>query len=403
MRVRAVSIHAERLSRWLAVALGFSIPVSTALDGVLTVLLALCWAAGGRYREKLSAILDNPVALLACALFAAHALGALYSVGSAREILHALDKATVFLVIPILISLFIDERRRDLAMHAFMTAIVVTLALSYLVWLGVMPETRWIKGDVLNPVVFRLHITHSLLVAFSTFLFAVRARYAAGTTRLLWSVLAGLAAFNVLYMVQGRTGQLVLFALLFYYLFWLLGWRGLAAAALGGALVVGTAYLIPSSTLHQRTALMLQEMRDWQPGHGAATSVGYRLDFYRTSLAIMRENPVLGVGTGGFPAAYARQVAGTPLAPTLNPHNEYLMIAVQLGAVGLALLLWLFAAQWKTAGQLGADRDRAMARALVLTIATASMVSSTLIDHTEGLFYAWASGILFAGLARRGP
>ncbi len=44
---------AEDFVRWLVVVLGFSIPVSVALDNVLLAIIGGCWLLGGGYREKL--------------------------------------------------------------------------------------------------------------------------------------------------------------------------------------------------------------------------------------------------------------------------------------------------------------------------------------------------------------
>jgi O-antigen ligase len=124
--------------------------------------------------------------------------------------------------------------------------------------------------------------------------------------------------------------------------------------------------------------------------------VGYRLEFWRNSLRLIAERPVLGAGTGGFTGAYAALVRGTGMDPSENPHNEYLMVTVQLGLAGLGLLLWLFAVQWKKAALLPAGFAAPAARGLVLLLLSASLVTSTLIDHTEGLVYVWMSALLFA-------
>ena len=82
---------------------------------------------------------------------------------------------------------------------------------------------------------------------------------------------------------------------------------------------------------------------------------------------------------------------------TVNPHNEYLLIATQIGLVGLACLLYLFFLQWRLAAQF-APHYRDLARGLVLMMVIGCMFNSLLLDHTEGLWFAWASGLLFAGL-----
>jgi O-antigen ligase len=89
------------------------------------------------------------------------------------------------------------------------------------------------------------------------------------------------------------------------------------------------------------------------------------------------------------------------MLPTVNPHNEYLMIAAQTGGAGLAVLLALFIGQWLLATRLPSPMETALARGLVIAMATGCLFNSFLLDHAEGLFYAWMSGLLFAGYRDR--
>jgi O-antigen ligase len=392
----------DRAALWIAVAIGLSIPVSTALDTFLVAAFLLCWAAGGHYREKLAAIRGNAFALLPCGLFLLYAAGSVYSPGSTGEIVQALDKAARLLLIPLLISLAPESLWRDRALHALMAAIALTLLLSFLVWLGLMPDTGFVKGVQADPVVFKKKATHSMLVAFAAFWFALKAREAADPrARLLWALAAALGAFNVLFMVLGRTGYLVLMALLLYYLVSTLGRRGVLAAAAVALVVVGTVYFTPSSRLHQRTKTTIAEIQDWRAGKPATPLGNMRLESWSNSLEIIRQHPLIGVGTGGFAVAYAKQVEGTSMIPAKQPENQYLLTAVQLGGVGLAVLLALFAVQWHLASRLATRTDTDLARGLVITMAVGCVFNSFLLDHTEALFYAWLSGLLFAGLQTR--
>jgi O-antigen ligase len=386
---------------WIAVAIGFSIPISTALDNLLVAALLLCWVASGRYREKFAAIGGNAFAILACALFLFYLAGSLYSEGGGKDVLHALDKASVLLLIPVLITLNPGKEFRDRARHALMAAVLLTLVFSYLLWLGLLPQVPLIKGAPSDPVIFKLRITHGVLMAFGAFLFAFNAREAADLRwKIVWALGAALAAFNVLVMVQGRTGQLVLMALLLYVLISSFKWRGLLAAVAAGLAIGGTVYLTPSSSLHQRTLTTIHEYQDWRAGKPPSLA-NMRLESWSNSLKIVREHPLVGVGTGGFAAAYAKQVEGTSMMPLAQPENQYLLTTVQLGVAGLAALLALFAVQWRLATRLATQTDINLARGLVITMAVGCMFNSFLLDHTEALFYAWLSGLLFAGLQSR--
>lgn len=402
----AVNRGAELTARWAAVALGFSIPISVALDSLLALVLLLACLLTIGYRGKSDAIRANPVAWLAIGLFFFYLIGCTYSIGNQEDMLTFLGKAARLMFIPLLIIVFQDDATRRRAWYGFIGAMLLTLILSYLLWLGLLPQWGIIRGDAANPVIFKMHITHNLFMAFTAFACAVQARYAATPRRRgIWLALALLAAFNVLFMVQGRTGQLVLLALLVYLGVAWLRWRGVAIALAAIGVLAVLAYALPASSLHQRAVLAYQEFSAAQSNEAATleSSVGLRMEFYRNTLEIVRQRPLFGAGTGGFRQAYAEQVRDTGRFATHNPHNEYLMVTAQLGLAGLLLLLALFAAQWRVAAQLPSMREQVLARGMVLSIVTASAVSSTLIDHAEGWFYVWMSGLLFAALKSAHP
>lgn len=395
----AIGRGAEKTARWAAVALGFSIPVSVALDSVLALVILLAGLLVIGRPGRLDVIRANPVAWMVIFLFGFYLIGCAYSIGNQEDILNSLGKAARLMFVPLLLVVFQDADTRRHAWCGFFGAMLLTLILSYLLWLGLLHQGAIIRGDAANPVIFKLHITHNLFMAFAAFACAVQARYADTLRRRsVWAALALLAAFNVLFMVQGRTGHLVLLALLVYMGIALLHWRGVAIALAAIGVLAALAYALPSSSLHQRAALAFHEFSAAQPDVAATTSVGQRIEFYRNTLEIVRQRPLLGAGTGGFRQAYTDQVRDTGRVATHNPHNEYLMVAAQLGLAGLLLLLVLFAVQWYAAARLPSVREQVLARGMVLSVVVASAVSSTLIDHAEGWFYVWMSGLLFAAL-----
>ena len=382
---------------WVAVAIGFSLPVSTALDNVLALALLACWLGSGAYREKLGAIRDNPFALAAIGFFLLNVLGAAWSVGSRDDVLAALDKASILLLVPVLVSLKPEAVWLRRALAALLAALAVTLFLSFLVWWELVPPGTF-KGYPFDPVVFKLKITHSVLMAYGAFVLAIAAREAADRRwRIALAIGAALAAFNVLFMVWGRTGQLVVLALFFYLFVSWFRWRGLLASVAAGVGMGTTVYFVPSSALHERTVTTIQEIEDWRAGK-PATIANTRLETWGNTLELLRERPLLGYGTGGFVAAYAGKVAGTAMQPAGHTENQYLYTAAQLGIVGLAALLALLAFQWHWAARLRARAETNLARGLVLLMAIGFLFNPFLHDHSEALFYAWLSGLLYAGL-----
>ncbi len=392
------TLSKEKWTGWIAVAIGFSIPVSTTLDNILLVLLMALWLLGGRFRERISASLDNPIVLPALILFGMYVLGLFYGVASWQDALGSLKKAANFLLLLIMIPLFQEEKRRSYAIWGFLAAISLTVLLSYLIWMGVIVPEHIFKGDQNEPVVFKLRITHSLLMSYGAYLFLLKARQNMGKpSGILCGALALAALYNVFFMVGSKTSYIVALALVIYFIVSQWHMRGLSFVVLLILILFGTIYKLPSSAPHQRVLLMYKEAMQWQPGQSDHTSTGDRLEFMTNSLRLIRGNILLGVGTGGFKEAYAKLVKDTKMETSHNPHNEYLMVTVQIGVIGLALMLWLFTVQWRMAALLPVSFDSHAARGLVILIVSASFVTSTLIDHTEGLFYVWMSALLFAG------
>jgi len=394
--------YADHAARWAVIALGFSIPISVALDNTLLVLILAGWLAGGMYREKLLVIRGNPVAIAALVLFGLLLIGVTYSRGAIGEAMHYLGKYSDLLFIPIFLFLFRDSATRHRALYSLAGSLAVVLALSYLLKTGVMPENALMIGDSGYPVVFKLHLTHNILIAYAAFLYAWLAFSSqSAKARWGWVALSVLAVVNVTLMVHGATGYLVLFTLALVLGFDRGHWRGLGIAVLGLAALVIALSIIPGP-FQERASLIFKEARGWEPDRPADTSSGFRLEFYRNTLDIIADHPIIGVGTGGLPQAYADKIRGSGKAETRNPHNEFLHITAQIGVIGLAVLLALFYLQWRHAARLLCPLHGGLARGLVLTMVIGCMLNSLLLDHTEGLLYAWLTGLLYAGLKSDG-
>jgi O-antigen ligase len=384
------------MGRYAAIAMGASIPISTALDNVLFALILVAWLGSGGVREKLAAIRGNPAALAALVFLGLLLLGMTWGPGSAREGWFYVNKHKDLLLVAALGAFVLAERDKRLAVDAFLAAMAVTLVLSYAIWLGVVPINNPPDRYPGNPTAFKLHITHSVLMALAAFLAADRALRATHPWRIAYAAGAVLAAGNV-FMLQGRTGYLVCAVLWLYLCAAHWRWRGLALACLTGALALAAAYLADAPVL-DRSATATAEYHAWNAGHGD-TSTGLRMNYYKTTAAIIRDHPVLGVGTGGFTIAYREKIRGTDLPESNNPHNQYLLTAAQLGAVGLLALIAMFAVMWWQAGRVEPPA-RVAARGVVLTIAVGSLLNSFLIDHTEGMLFAWMAGVLLAAPRR---
>jgi O-antigen ligase len=396
-----IQATAQKVGRWSAIGLGFTLPIWTLADGLLVGLLVASWVGSGGWRAKLDQIRGNPVAVSAVLLFSFLLLGTFWGEGSLEDRALYLKKYGELLLIPLLMTVALTAQDRRRALWGFAVGLLLTLGLSYALWLGLLTSGGLIKGNAANAFVFKKHISHNILMAVGALLFAVFAwRAQDRRRRWAWAVLSLLAAGNVMLMVHGRTGYVVLPALTMLFLHQLWGWRGIVAATvLVSAGSVG-AYAV-SSSFHERINLAVSNTQNWTPEVAAHDAVTERLEFYQNTLEIIQENPLVGVGTGGFAEAYAKHVAPKGRNPARHPHNQYLLIMAQVGAVGLVLLFWLFARQWQLAARLSQPEYRVLARGILLTIVIGCLFNTLLTDHTEKLLYCWFTGLFYSQVPQR--
>jgi len=323
--------RARATTGWAAAIMGFTLPISTASDNLMLALVVLAWIFCGDWRGKWQRVAANPPALAALAFVALAALGTAWGLGSGAARLHYFGKYADLVLVALLVSLPLATHEKRRALSGFALAMGITLLLSYGLKLGLIPLTWLPEGRAPdNPTIFKLHITHGMFMALAGLLYLVYALEASERRwRLLWGAAALLAAANVL-ITQGRTGHLALLAVACYLGFRRFRGRFTALTAITALLALGTASLFPESTVVSRLQIGIHEIRDWQPDQpDVASSMGTRMQYYATTLKIIADHPLAGVGTGGFASAYLDKTVGTQIPPSNNPHNQYLLVLAQ--------------------------------------------------------------------------
>jgi O-antigen ligase len=388
---------ADKFSQLCLIALGFSLPLSKPLNNLLLALLLLTWLLGGNYRKKLQQIKSNQVILAAIALFAALLIGVLNPLSGWAEAKHELGKYIQLLLIPAMAYFFVDEKTRTRALTAFAISMVITLVASYLLAFGLInPLTKF--GTLQSPTPFRDSIEHNVLMAFAIVFAAIRLRFCQSRSgKIIYAAFIVLAFINVLFMVTGRTGLVILLVAAIYFLFRWRGIYGLLVAAVVTISLLAAIQLFPSK-LNDRLNLAITEYRNWTPNIASlqGSSIGMRLEFYYNSLNIISKHPLMGVGTGGVETAYQQQIEGKNMGNFHDPHNQYLYLSMQLGIAGLLLLIMLFYQQWKTANRFDDVVKKYSAHGLVITLAVSCLFNSSLTSHIESTLFAFMTALLFS-------
>ncbi len=383
-------------AKYVLVAASFSLALPTAWISLLMALFLVFWVLSGQFHQKWERVRTNPAALAAIALFALYGIGLLYTPVPGQVALQFWSKYHKILYIPLAISLLDDELWRRRAADAFFWGMLLVLAISYLNWLGWYPQHHW-AAQLKNfsdqgYSVFKGRIAQNIFMAFTAYL-AVDRACRDTPRRWLWAGIALLAAANVLFLVNGRTGQLILPILGFWFLWKYLGRRVTLIA--GMVLVTTGALAFQYGSSHQiRMFQIEQEIQQHNSRSTNQTSSGQRLEFYRNTLEITLERPWFGWGTGSFNTVYPEHVRkkGYEFPNVSNPHNEYLLTSMQLGLTGLATLLFMGWRQWRSGREIGGVYGQHL-QALILTIGIGALFNSLLMDASEGKFFCLMAGI----------
>ena len=390
---------------WLVVAVAFSVPLGSATSNVLGGALLLTLIATGGYVAHWQRWRVHPFALATLILCAVIFLGASYSNAPGDEIRRALIKYFRLLYAPIAIAVLTDERWRRRALLAWMSAMLLTLALSYLHIVWAFPFGKIHQPHELDDhFVFKHHITQNVMMSVffvAAFAEAWRCRLAGeqAARGWAWVAVAAVAAVNILYFVHGRAGYITLLvnltviAVVAFVAARDARLRIAAAALMGVALIAASASGMVRERLH--TALTEAESSQEQ---GIKTSIGQRIEYASKSIELIESRPVLGWGAGSYAMEYCR-IAKSPewcKIGAYNPHNQFLFFAVQFGLLGLvALLAWLLAAGWVMRTlPLG---DKLVGYSLLATLLVHCLLDSPLFIVTEGTWYPLMLGIFAAG------
>jgi O-antigen ligase len=321
-----------------------------------------------------------------------YGVGVLYSTADMKYALEFFLKYDKLLLIPIIVTSLTNEKFRSYAVNAFLICTIIVLIISYLKLLGVYPHHDEGQGYI----VFKNRISGSIIMSFGMYWMLLRATYTKGAYRAIWIILGCLASGNVLFLVNGRTGMVILPVLTILFFHEKYGAKTLNYILALSVAALLIAYNIPS--IHKSRIMSIQSEIFHDAGQGATTSAGLRLEFYKNTLKLIPQHPFFGGGTGSMENEYSK-IAETehPLEKRVpNPHNQYLLTTQELGLFGLIALMAFWLIPWRMSYQLKSIEYGKALRGLIVTITVGSLFNSLLLDASEGKFYCLMAGILLS-------
>nr|MBT6353731.1 O-antigen ligase family protein [Pelagibacteraceae bacterium] len=390
------NLNLDKTFQFLLIILAFLMPLTVFGGNLIIVIICVLWLFSGNYKSKFDQIINNKLMLASIVFFCIHLVGLLWTEDLAWG-LHIVHKMWYFIgLFPILYTIV----RKDYISHyisAFILAISITEVCSYLVWFEVIEPFK--NATISNPTPFMSHISYNPILAFAIYFVLHEIFFNKKITNLVFSSYSFFAISMTInmFITGGRAGQVMFFAMIAIIIFQFFNTQKIKALFLISFLIPGiffTAYTT-SDLFQERVDAAVKNSLFYS--ENKASSVGLRITFALNSWEAIKKNPIIGVGTGDFPIEYKKiNKINTPGLPnTTNPHNMYVLVAMELGALGVISMLSIFYYQIKLSFNSSNKFIRDFGITLPLLFLVIMCSDSYLLGHYTTLIFVFFSSFLY--------
>ena len=392
----SASFNLGKTYHFLLAALAFFLPLTVFGANFVIVLICLFWIFSGEYKIKFRKIKQSKLMIASVMFFLIHVLGLIWT-EDLRWGLHVTHKMWYFIgLFPILFTIVKRDQFR-IYISIFLFAILITEVLSYLIWFELIEPFK--NATLSNPTPFMSHISYNPILAFAIYLVGHETLFNKQVTLLKKSFLI-FFTFSMsinMFITGGRAGQVMFFAVIILLIFQYFNKNKVIAAFVAlfvSSSIFFTAYQT-SEIFHDRVNDAVLNIANYETNK--KTSVGLRITFALNSFEVIKNNLLLGVGTGDLPSEYIKvnQINTPSLPSTTNPHNMYILVLVQNGMLGLFGLLLIFYFQIKLSLGLNDKFFRDVGISLPILFLLIMMSESYLLGHFTSLLYIFFSSFLY--------
>jgi O-antigen ligase len=343
-----------KTKEFLFYLLAFAMPCFIYSAPAVILLYAIAWIIQGNLKERLSVAFRNKFVWLFCAYYLLDVIGLLYTSNMTEGSFDLEVKLSLF-IFPIMLASegqmpFTKQRR---FIYLFIAGLICNglICVGYALWrlLALHDLVFQYKEFSLfmHPSYYSMYIDFALVAIF--FLLTKKELLISRGKRIYLYVAIFFLEF-MLVLLQSKTGMivslLVLGILIVRYLVLTKKWIN-TVAILGG--LVGV-YLLTYDFIitagRSRIISATETLTTSKPSKSATESSQVRIFVWKSAWNVIKENPIVGVGTGDVSnvllAQYAKDGAEGALKEKLNAHDQYMQTTIALGAIGLLVLLAMF-------------------------------------------------------------
>ena len=388
----------DSINSYLLMLTAFFLPLTVFGGNLFAVLIFLLWLVKADFKTDFYRLKDNKLVIAVLLYLLVHVVALLWT-ADIESGLWTLKKQLKFLFIPIFM-LFVKREHVKYYILAFLASMSLSEIWSYGIFFELLP--LYGGATLTDPIPLMSHITYNPFLAIAIYLLSYYVLFDHSINRskkVIYSFFIITMSINM-FITGGRAGQVMYFAMLVVLIFQYFPKNAFKASSVSLFVLVITSstFYLNSKIFSDRVDSAVTELSDYK--NHTHSSTGMRISSAINSWSIIKEHPVIGVGTGDYKNEFIKASIkyNLKLEDKLvihNPHNMYVLILVQFGLLGLAAMLYLFYAQIKIAINSNEEFVKKIGIALPLLYLLIMLSDSYLMVHMTGLLFIFISSFVY--------
>ena len=388
----------DSINSYLLMLTAFFLPLTVFGGNLFAVLIFLLWLVKADFKTDFYRLKDNKLVIAVLLYLLVHVVALLWT-ADIESGLWTLKKQLKFLFIPIFM-LFVKREHVKYYILAFLASMSLSEIWSYGIFFQLLP--LYGGATLIDPIPLMSHITYNPFLAIAIYLLSYYVLFDHSINRskkVIYSFFIITMSINM-FITGGRTGQVMYFAMLVVLIFQYFPKNAFKASSVSLFVLVITSstFYLNSKIFSDRVDSAVTELSDYK--NHTYSSTGMRISSAINSWSIIKEHPVIGVGTGDYKNEFIKASIKNNLKledklVIHNPHNMYVLILVQFGLLGLAAMLYLFYAQIKIAINSNEEFVKKIGIALPLLYLLIMLSDSYLMVHMTGLLFIFISSFVY--------
>lgn len=386
--------------------LAFSIPLFDRFAAMAIVLIMFNWVIEGKFKHKLQLVKQNKFRqyiLYFSTIYFLYLIGALYS----KDQYYAfsiLQTKLSLLVFPLLFSTMdvsiLKDRKEKILNYYILGSFVTTMVLlvhSFYNFLETNSVDEFFYGNLSwyhHASYMAMFLVFAIGILFHR-IYSSEQKFTQ-TTQIINILLIVYFSFFVL-LLSSKAGIISVLIVFLSHIGFLLYKKkyiiGILMVLIYALSLWGSSSFL--SVTSKRLSLAQQAIERDDQDKNSTESTTERIIIYQSALSIIKENVLLGVGTGDanneLQKFYKKNSYTAAFNSKLNAHNQYLQTFIAIGILGFLVLISMFFFPL-----IGALKKRNTIYILLLFLVGFNLLFEAMFERQAGVvFYAFFNGLLF--------